>query len=305
MITLYHQPVLLEACVSGMQPQRGGVYVDCTFGGGGHSRTLLQQLGPNDRLIAFDQDPEAHLNRLHDGRFTLVPRNFRHLADTLRELDALPVTAILADLGVSSHQFDSPTRGFSYRFDEELDMRMDPTQAFTAVDLLATYPREELTRVFRELGELPKAWEMAGDILTWRQHQPLRTPRQLEEALHRRIPRQDRYSWLSRLYQALRIEVNDEINALKALIQQSLEVQDEGGRLVVISYHSLEDRLVKHHFASGNFEGEVPKDFFGNPLSPWRPVTRKPIVPEPEELTQNPRSRSAKLRIAEKNTPRT
>jgi 16S rRNA (cytosine1402-N4)-methyltransferase len=302
MITLYHNPVLLNPSVDGLLPGATGVWVDVTFGGGGHSRALLNKIGVEARLVAFDQDPDAALNRIIDNRFTLIPKNFRNLKASLAEIGIHQVDGILADLGVSSHQFDAASRGFSYRFEAHLDMRMDPSQAFTAADLLATYPRAELTRVFRELGELPKAWEVAGDIETWRKHKPIEMVRDLEQAVVRQMPHTDRYSWLSRLYQALRIEVNDEINALRALLEQGQEVLKEGGRMAVISYHSLEDRLVKYHFSTGNFEGVHHKDFFGNPLTPWRGISRKPIMPDEHELQANPRSRSARLRIAEKNT---
>jgi 16S rRNA (cytosine1402-N4)-methyltransferase len=304
MVALYHNPVLLEPSVTGLVADAAGTYVDVTFGGGGHSRAILQLLSPEGRLLAFDQDPDAQRNAIPDGRFTLIAQNFRHLQQALLEQGITQVDGILADLGVSSHQFDTAERGFSYRADAPLDMRMDTTtEGNTAADVLNTYPLEDLVTIFRIYGELPQARKLANAVVWARQSAPVTTTAQLAAIAQMCLPKQGFYSALSQVFQALRIEVNDELAVLRALLLQSLAVLKPGGRLAVISYHSLEDRLVKHFFATGNLEGEVRTDVYGNRLNPWQPVTRKPIVPDQLEIDRNPRARSAKLRIAQKIKP--
>ena len=298
--TFYHQPVLLAESIHWLNIQRGGSYVDVTFGGGGHSRAILGQLGPNGRLYAVDQDPDAQRNIPADPRFTLLAGNFRHLSALLYSQHVFQVDGILADLGVSSHQFDEPSRGFSFRADAPLDMRMGPDTGLTAADILNDYSAEDLARILREYGEVPQPMRMARALA---QYRPLQTTGQLVEALQPFLPRhkpREANSLLAQVFQALRIEVNDEIGALLDLLAQALELLKPGGRLVVISYHSLEDRPVKHFLNSGHFDGVVRKDMYGNPLTPWQVLTRKPLTPTDSEIAANPRARSAKLRVAEK-----
>lgn len=296
----YHKPVLLEEAVSGLAIRPGGIYVDVTFGGGGHSAAILKGLS-GGRLIAFDQDNDALSNAPDDTRFLLVQDNFRHLSERLLELHVVPVDGILADLGVSSHQFDTAGRGFSIRFDAELDMRMDQRQRLTARDVVNYYPEEELARIFREFGELRQSRSIAAAVVRERVKEFINTSTRLMEVVRGFVPRKDEQSFYARLFQALRIEVNDELSALRELLEKSAEVLRSGGRLVVISYHSLEDRLVKNFINAGNFSGEQQKDVFGNPVGLlFRPLTKKPVVAGPEEQAANPRSRSAKMRIAER-----
>jgi len=296
----YHKPVLLEEAVSGLAIHPGGIYVDVTFGGGGHSAAILKGLS-GGRLIAFDQDNDALSNAPDDTRFLLVQDNFRHLSERLLELHVVPVDGILADLGVSSHQFDTAGRGFSIRFDAELDMRMDQRQRLTARDVVNYYPEEELARIFREFGELRQSRSIAAAVVRERVKEFINTSTRLMEVVRGFVPRKDEQSFYARLFQALRIEVNDELSALRELLEKSAEVLRSGGRLVVISYHSLEDRLVKNFINAGNFSGEQQKDVFGNPVGLlFRPLTKKPVVAGPEEQAANPRSRSAKMRIAER-----
>ena len=296
----YHNPVLLEEAVRGLAIRPGGIYVDVTFGGGGHSSAILKELS-GGRLIAFDQDSDALVNAPGDTRFVLVRDNFRHLSERLVELHTVPVDGILADLGVSSHQFDTAARGFSIRFEAELDMRMDRRQRLTASDVVNYYPEEELARVFRDYGELHQSRRMAAAVVRERATEFINTSTRLMEVIRGFVPRKDEQSFYARLFQALRIEVNDELSALRELLEQSAAVLRSGGRLVVISYHSLEDRLVKNFINAGNFSGERAKDVFGNPLGLlFRPLTRKPVEAGAEEQAANPRSRSAKMRIAER-----
>jgi len=296
----YHKPVLLEEAVSGLAIHPGGIYVDVTFGGGGHSAAILKGLS-GGRLIALDQDNDALSNAPDDTRFLLVQDNFRHLSERLLELHVVPVDGILADLGVSSHQFDTAGRGFSIRFDAELDMRMDQRQRLTARDVVNYYPEEELARIFREFGELRQSRSIAAAVVRERVKEFINTSTRLMEVVRGFVPRKDEQSFYARLFQALRIEVNDELSALRELLEKSAEVLRSGGRLVVISYHSLEDRLVKNFINAGNFSGEQQKDVFGNPVGLlFRPLTKKPVVAGPEEQAANPRSRSAKMRIAER-----
>lgn len=294
---MYHVPVFLDSCIAGLQIQPDGVYVDVTFGGGGHSRAILQNLGEQGKLFAFDQDADALANAIDDTRFTLIHQNFRYLKNFLRFYKIEKVNGILADLGVSSYQFDQPEKGFSTRFECDLDMRMDQRSDKTAADIVNEYEWEALTRILREYGELNNAAKIADVMI---QQRPFLTTTALLEALSPLAPRHREAKFSAQIFQALRIEVNDEMNALKDLLTQSAEMLDIGGRLVVMSYHSLEDRLVKNFMKSGNFEGVIEKDFFGNPLVPFQCITRKPIVADEIEMEKNSRSRSVKLRIAQK-----
>lgn len=296
----YHLPVMLNECIEGLDIRPDGTYVDATFGGGGHSRAILSQLGPEGRLIAFDQDEDALANALDDPRFTLLNENFRYMKSFLRLNGVRSVNGILADLGVSSHQFDVAERGFSTRLEGELDLRMDRRQELTAKELVNTADEAELARILRLYGELPNAAQMARAICRARMEREIVTTFDLRDAVSRHLPRGAENKYLAMLFQALRIEVNGELDALKALLQQAVELLEPEGRLVVMSYHSLEDRLVKNFFRAGNFEGEVEKDFYGNPIVPLVLVTRKVITPGQEELQSNPRSRSARLRVAQK-----
>lgn len=296
----YHLPVLLSESVNGLITNPSGTYVDVTFGGGGHSRQILSLLNEDGRLLAFDQDSDALANAIDDPRFTLIHENFKFLKSYLRLNGVRRIDGLLADLGVSSHQFDEAGRGFSTRFDAELDLRMDQRQPVSAKDIVNTASETELRDIFRKYGELPNAAKLAHCIVSARTVKPIVTTFDLKNVLEGQIPRNQENKFFAMIFQALRIEVNDELEALQQMLSQSVEILGEGGRLVVISYHSLEDRLVKNLMKTGNFEGEVKKDFYGNKISPLEPVTRKPIVPSDEEQEKNSRSRSAKLRIAEK-----
>ncbi len=296
----YHLPVMLNECIEGLNIRPDGTYVDATFGGGGHSRAILSHLGEGGRLIAFDQDADALENALDDSRFTLLNENFRHMKSFLRLHGVRSVDGVLADLGVSSHQFDVAERGFSTRLNGELDLRMDRRQEMTARDLVNSASEEELTRMLRLYGELPNAYQLAKAICRARMEKEIVTTFDLRDAVSRHLPRGMENKYLAMLFQALRIEVNGELEALKEMLRQSVDVLVPGGRLVVMSYHSLEDRLVKNFFKAGNFEGEVNKDFYGNPIVPLKPVVRKAVTASEEELQVNSRARSAKLRVAEK-----
>lgn len=293
-------PVLLHQSIEGLVANPQGTYVDVTFGGGGHSRAILEALGPQGRLLAFDRDADTLANTIADARFTLIHEDFRYMKNFLRLHGVSRVDGILADLGVSSHQFDEAGRGFSTRFDAELDLRMDRRQTLTAADIVNSASEEELRNILRNYGELANAHRMARAIVAARDESPILTTFGLKKVLENQVPRNQENKYYAMVFQALRIEVNGELEALKAMLGQAVELLSLGGRLAVISYHSLEDRLVKNIMKTGNFEGEVKKDFYGNLLSPLKPVTRKPIVPDADELMANPRSRSAKLRIAEK-----
>lgn len=295
----YHRPVLLSESIEALNIQPGGIYLDLTFGGGGHSLQILKKLGKNGRLLAFDQDPDAAQNLLDDKRFTFVNANFRYLKNFLRFYHIPKVQGILADLGISSYQIDKAERGFSFRSKSELDMRMNQKAGKSAADVLNTYKEEELIRIFREYGELRNAGTIARVILKARASSSITTTTQLAELLEKMAPHNQRSKFMARIYQAIRIEVNEELEALKEMLLQTTECLEAGGRLVVITYHSLEDRLVKNFMKSANLEGEVKKDFYGQPLSCWKIINRKVIVPGEEELKQNNRARSAKLRIAE------
>ncbi len=296
----YHTPVLLEESVALLDIVPGGTYVDLTFGGGGHSRRILAALGPEGRLFAFDQDGDTRANRPDDPRFHYVESNFRFLRGALRLRGVDAVDGILADLGVSSHHFDALERGFSFRGEAPLDMRMNRRGGPTAADLVNTASAEELTRILGDWGEIDTPWKAANCIVRARTAEPIRTTAQLVAAVAPCTPRRDEAKFLTKLFQALRIEVNGEMEALKMALEQSLRVLRPGGRLSVIAYHSLEDRLVKNFLRSGNFAGTVEKDFFGRASVPFDLVTRKAVVPSADELARNPRSRSAKLRGAVK-----
>jgi 16S rRNA (cytosine1402-N4)-methyltransferase len=296
----YHVPVLLQQCIEGLNIKPDGVYVDVTFGGGGHSREILKQLNKDGALIAFDQDPDAQRNRIDDARFHFVDQNFSFLKNNLRLLGFKKVDGILADLGVSSHQFNEPSRGFSTRFESNLDMRMDKAGDITAADILNTYSEEDLHKIFGIYGEVKNAKSLAKTIVTGRIDQPVQTLADFKRAAGAHIPKGKENKYMAQVFQALRIEVNAEIKALEEFLVQSSEVLNIGGRLVVISYHSLEDRPVKNFLAKGKFRGEVDKDFFGNEQKPFKVITRKAVLADAEELERNSRSRSAKLRIGER-----
>lgn len=297
---VYHVPVMLEECMDALAIKPDGVYVDVTFGGGGHSREILKRLGPKGRLIAFDQDPDAINNSIDDSRFLLVHQNFRFLKNYLRLEGVKEVDGVLGDLGVSSHQFDDAERGFSIRFDADLDMRMDQVSDLDARKVLNTYPEEELHRIFGMYGEVQNAKSLAKTIVTARLSQEINTVAELKEVIKKMVPRGKEHKYHAQVFQALRIEVNKELEALQEFLVQSISVLKENGRLVIMSYHSLEDRLVKNFMLKGKFKGEVEKDFFGNEIKPLRVITRKAITASEEELQRNNRSRSAKLRVAEK-----
>ena len=295
----YHKPVLLQATVEGLNIQPNGVYVDVTFGGGGHSREILRHLGPEGRLIAFDQDKDALENAIDDPRFLLINENFRHLKRFLRFHGYREVDGILGDFGVSSHQFDEPERGFSTRFDARLDVRIDQDSPISAYEVINEYSESQLRDVLYQYGELRAAAGMARVLVEFRQQEPIETTAQLKQALGRFLPRHRENKILAQIYQAIRIEVNGELEALKEFLMQSQEVLRPGGRLSLISYHSLEDRLVKRFMRNGLFEGEPEKDVFGRVSVPFKPVG-KFIVPTEDEIQTNNRARSAKLRIAER-----
>ncbi|MBR5778673.1 MAG: 16S rRNA (cytosine(1402)-N(4))-methyltransferase RsmH [Bacteroidales bacterium] len=296
----YHSPVLLKESIDGLSINPEGTYVDVTFGGGGHSRKILEHLGENGRLYAFDQDSDALSNTIDDSRFTLIHENFKYLKSFLRLEGVKKIDGLLADLGVSSHQFDEGARGFSIRFDATLDLRMDQRQSKTAKDVINSESTTRLKEILSLYGELPNAGRIANAIVSARSQKTIETTFDLIDIVNKHIPRNQENKYLAMIFQALRIEVNDELEALEAMLKQAVEILNPGGRLVVISYHSLEDRMVKNLMKSGNIEGKIEKDFYGNIITNLTPITRKPIIPTDEELQENNRSRSAKLRIAEK-----
>jgi len=296
----YHTPVMLHECIEGLNIQPGGTYVDVTFGGGGHSREILKRLDDHGKLLAFDQDADAKQNIIGDDRFIFIDQNFRYLKNFCRLYNAIPVDGILADLGVSSYQFDQAERGFSIRFNAELDMRMDQSTTLTAKEIINTYPEAELHRIFGMYGEIQNAKSLANTIIAARFKAPIVTVSDLKNAIADRIPRGKENKYLAQVFQALRIEVNQELEALKDFLIQSAAVLNTGGRLVVMSYHSLEDRLVKNFISKGKFSGEVEKDLYGNENKPFETVSRGAITASPDEIVKNNRARSAKLRIAVK-----
>lgn len=297
---IYHKPVLLEESIQGLNIKPKGVYIDLTFGGGGHSRLILERLGKKGKLLVFDQDQDAQSNAPDDSRLIFIHSNFRYLQNFTRYYNTGLVDGIIADLGISSHQIDVPERGFTHREDSDLDMRMNRESSLTAKTLVNEYSRQELTRVFKMYGELPGAARVAGLIIKAREEGEIKTSGKLCEIVEAVFPVKQRIKFLSMLFQAIRIEVNDEMGALIDFLNQVPEQLVKGGRLVVLSYHSLEDRLVKNFIRSGNIEGNIEKDFFGNPVVPLKAVNRKVIMAGDEELEENPRARSAKLRIAER-----
>ena len=298
----YHIPVLAQESTELLAIRLDGTYADLTFGGGGHSSLILSQLGERGRLYSFDQDADAKANaaRIEDSRFTFIESNFRFLRGQLRLRGVAALDGVFADLGVSSHHFDTPERGFSFRYDTPLDMRMNRRAGVTAADILNTYDTERLATLLGRWGELQTPYKIANCIERARNVRPIATVSDLTAAVAPCTPKKDETKFLSKLFQALRIEVNGEMRALEMALEQSLKMLRPGGRLVIISYHSLEDRLVKNFMRSGTFSGEAEKDFFGNTASPFRPVTRKALVPTEQEIKENPRSRSARLRAAEK-----
>lgn len=296
----YHIPVLLNECMDLLDIKPDGIYVDLTFGGGGHSREILSRLGAGGRLVAFDQDRDARANVIKDKRLIFIESNFRFMRGALRLHGITQVDGILADLGVSSHHFDTQERGFSFRFDAPLDMRMNQRATFTAEKLINSYSNDQMKQIFRDWGEIDTPFKVANCIERARTEKPIVTINDLIEAVKPCTPKKEENKFLSKLFQALRIEVNHEMEALKMALEQSLKVLKPEGRLVVISYHSLEDRLVKNFMRAGNFEGKVEKDFYGRVLTPFELVTRKAIAPDEQELERNTRSRSAKLRAASK-----
>jgi 16S rRNA (cytosine1402-N4)-methyltransferase len=305
MTTSYHVPVMLDASLEALNldgdgGEREGNWMDATFGGGGHSRAILAKLGPGGRLFGFDQDPDAAANALDDDRFTLVAANFRFAPQFLRAHKGLPLEGLLADLGVSSHQFDTAERGFSLRFDGPLDMRMNPETGEAASSWLARAEVSEMTQVFRRYGELNRPDKLAHRIAQAREENPIRTTHDLIRVLSPSAPRGKENKFYAKIFQAIRIHVNDELGALEDLLTHAVGMLKPGGRLVVMSYHSLEDRLVKHFLRSGNFDDDVKRDMKGAIQAPFRPLVRKAVVANDDEMNDNPRARSARLRVAER-----
>ncbi len=299
---LYHKPVLLEESITWLNIQPDGVYIDATFGGGGHSRAILERLSEKGKLIAFDMDPDAAANLPDDHRFHFFPWNFIHIPKALQALNIKKVDGILADLGVSLHQLKTAERGFSHQIPSApLDMRMDYYHnALTAKQLLNQLKAPKLARLLKTYGEVPNAYRFAKAIVAYRTHRPLETTQDLLNAIAPLLPQRNKKRLLSQIYQALRIAVNQELENLKQLLLLSVQYLKPGGRIVMIAYHSLEDRLIKRFFATGSFDGIVKKDFYGNPILPLKRLTKKPIMPSEEEIRQNPQSRSARLRAAQR-----
>ena len=296
---IYHTPALLHETIEGLNLQSDGIYVDVTFGGGGHSKEILNKIGAKGRLFGFDQDADAIQNIVDDKRFTFVRSNFKYMKNFMRFHGVEKVDGILADLGVSSHHFDEAGRGFSFRFDGALDMRMNTESKVTAASILNSYSEEDLANVFYLYGELHNSRKIARTIAQARAKEPIEKIFQFIEILKPYFGREKEKKDMARVFQALRIEVNQEMEVLRELLEQSLEILKPGGRIAILTYHSLEDRLVKNYFKSGNFEGKLEKDFYGNIIAPLKPVNNKVITATDEEVERNPRARSAKLRIAE------
>ena len=296
----YHIPVMLEECIEGLAIKPDGIYIDLTMGGGGHTREILNLLGAEGRLYSFDQDPDAERNAPDDERHMFVASNFRFVRGAMRLRGVEQVDGILADLGVSSHHFDAKHRGFSFRGDAPLDMRMNTRSKRTAADIVNSYDKDALAKIFSDYGELDTTWKIANCIERARSLKPIESTAELVEAVKPCTPPKDEAKFLTKLFQALRIELNGEMEALRMALEQSLKLLKPDGRLVIMSYHSLEDRIVKNFMRSGNTEGRIEKDFFGNIRSELKVITRKAIIPTAEEIERNPRSRSAKLRIASK-----
>jgi 16S rRNA (cytosine1402-N4)-methyltransferase len=296
---MYHTPVLLNESIDGLAIIPEGTYIDVTYGGGGHSRAILEKL-TTGRLIAFDQDADVIGNTIADERFILLNQNFKYLKNFLRLYNAIPVNGILADLGISSHQIDDPARGFSTRFEGDIDFRMDRRKQLNGRTVINTWDEHELIKIFAEYGEVANPRKLAKNIINYRTTKEIITTEDLKEAIGNCAPKGKEFRYQAQVFQALRIEVNGELDALKEMLIQANDVLAPGGRLVVLTYHSLEDRLVKNFIKTGNFEAKLEKDFFGNPQMPLKRISRKPITPSEEELKENNRARSAKLRIAEK-----
>lgn len=297
----YHVPVMLQECLEGLDIHPDGVYVDLTFGGGGHAREIFKKLSSKGQLYAFDQDADAKKNAWEAPNFHFIASNFSFLKNQLRLRGVSKVDGVFADLGVSSHQFNEPTRGFSIRSDEKLDMRMNQGAVVSAYNLVNESEEEELIRIIKEYGEVRSPRKVASAIVMNRQAAPIRTTGQLIAVLEPIAPKHRENKFYAQVFQALRIEVNDEMGVLKRMLEQTIEVLKPKGRLVIMAYHSLEDRLVKNYVKRGSFDGEIEKDFFGNILKPFTEINRKPIVASEAELKENPRARSAKLRVAERN----
>ena len=295
----YHNPVLLNECIEGLNIKPTGVYVDVTFGGGGHSKLILKNLN-GGKLFAFDQDENANKNAFLEDDFKLINTNFRHLRNFLRMEGVCKIDGLLADLGVSSHQFDVAERGFSIRFDGELDMRMNTNSSFSAKEVVNEYAQQDLANVLYKYGELRNSRAIARAIVESSKQEAIITTNQLIDVVGHMVPEKNRNQFLARIFQAIRIEVNDEMKALEEMLLDAVDMLNEGGRLVVLSYHSLEDRMVKNLMKKGKLEGELEKDFFGNPIKDLTEITRKVIVPSKKQIEANTRARSAKLRIAEK-----
>jgi 16S rRNA (cytosine1402-N4)-methyltransferase len=298
---VYHVPVLLDACLDGLKINPDGVYVDVTFGGGGHSKAIFSKLSEKGQLIAFDQDPDAQKNAWDSPNFNLIPSNFAFLKNHLRALGIDKVDGVLADLGVSSHQFDEGKRGFSIRSNDPLDMRMNQMGSFSAFNLVNEYEEDELIVILRKFGEVSSPGKVAGTICRGRQARPIKTTGELMDILAPIAPKFKEHKFYAQVFQAIRMEVNKELDVLEKFLLQTQDVLKPGGRLVVMSYHSLEDRLVKNYIKRGNLDGSIEKDFYGNILKPFIDITRKPISPTVVEVEQNSRARSAKLRIAERS----
>ncbi|MBO8459875.1 MAG: 16S rRNA (cytosine(1402)-N(4))-methyltransferase RsmH [Bacteroidetes bacterium] len=296
----YHVPALLKESVDGLNVRPNGTYVDVTFGGGGHSREIMRRLGKEGHLLAFDQDMDAYVNKIEDARFIFVHSNFRYLRNFLHYYGVEKIDGLLADLGVSSHHFDDESRGFSFRFDGELDMRMNRNAALKASDVLNDYTESKLADIFYVYGEMRNARLIARAIVKERMVAPINTVQRFLDVLKPFVGKDKEKKDLARIFQALRIEVNDEMDTLRKLLYDAVKVLKPGGRIAILTYHSLEDRIVKNFFKTGNFEGKLEKDFYGNPIVPLRLVNNKVIVASDEEVEANPRARSAKLRIAEK-----
>jgi 16S rRNA (cytosine1402-N4)-methyltransferase len=296
---MYHKPVLLNEAVKGLSIRPGGTYADLTYGGGGHTAAILQQVG-DGTVIAFDQDEDALRNRIDDERLILIHSNFRFLRNFLKLYKAIPLDGILADLGISSYQIDESSRGFSTRFDAPLDLRMNQASELTAKQIINQYPESQIRFILKEYGEIPNAFRLASEICKMRSDTPIETTGQLMEIIRSVSPKNRDFKIGAQVFQALRIEVNDELGALNDMLNQATEVLRPGGRFVVIAYHSLEDRPVKNLFKTGNTEGKLEKDFYGNPKLLFKQITRKPIMPAENEIAENTRARSAKLRIGER-----
>ena len=296
----YHIPVMLNECLEGLNIKPDGIYIDVTFGGGGHSKEIFKKLAPEGKLIVFDQDPDAQKNAWDAPNFHFVASNFAFISNHLRMMGIKQVDGILADLGVSSHQFDAGERGFSIRSNDPLDMRMNQNGELSAKSLIASYEEKELIHIFRQYGELPNAYKVAQTIIVARENSPIETTGELMKVLEKCAPKHKENRFFAQVFQAIRIEVNKELDVLERFLLQTKDVLAPEGRLVVMSYHSLEDRLVKNYMKKGSLEGKIEKDFFGNILKPFDEVVRHPITPSDEEIEKNPRARSAKLRIAER-----